>query len=518
MTTTVEATPVPASSLIPPPFLASYDWPPGRQVPEVVANASWKFPKDFQLGVAGAAYQIEGAAKDEGRGPSVWDKLVRVPGYTSANETADIADNNYYLYKQDIARIAAMGINTYSFTISWSRIYPFGAGPINQAGIDHYNDLIDTCLEYNVTPVVTLYHWDTPLFLQEKYGGWLSEDIVDDFVAYAQTCFEAFGDRVKTWFTLNEPIVFCGQYPLPAQYFKNFTIPYKQQPYYCGRNAVLAHAQSYHVGKSILSNDSLIAFKNNGGYKIPRTNSSEDAEAVQRAYAFNEGWFADPVYLTGTWPEALDDYVSTFLDPFTDEEKATIQGSADLFAHDAYTSQFYFAPDDGIDSCLNNQTNPLWPGCFNTSYTYADAQGGWVIGAAADSHATWLHKATDWVPALLHYINATWSPPEGRIVISEFGFAEPFETYKTLLQDVLTDQIRSDYFKGYMEGVLIGLADGLNVMGTYAWSFVDNLEWSSGYQVGFGMQKVDFTSPGRERSYKASFFQYVDVYKRYVEK
>lgn len=127
--------------------------------------------------------------------------------------------------RKDIARIAAMGINTYSFSISWSRIYPFGSGYLNQAGIDHYNDLINTCLEYNITPAATLYHWDTPLFLQEQYGGWLSEKIVDDFVAYAETSFRAFGDRVKLWFTVNEPIVFCDQYPLPANAFKNFTIP-----------------------------------------------------------------------------------------------------------------------------------------------------------------------------------------------------------------------------------------------------------------------------------------------------
>lgn len=518
ITTTVEATPVPASSLIPPPSLASYSWPTGRQVPEFTANASWKFPKDFYLGVAGAAYQVEGAVKDEGRGPSVWDKLVRVPGYTVANETADIADNNYYLYKQDIARVAAMGINSYSFSISWSRIYPFGAGPINQAGINHYNDLINTCLEYNVTPMATLYHWDTPLFLQESYGGWLSENIVDDFVAYAKTCFSEFGDRVKIWFTVNEPIVFCEQYPLPAQYFKNFTIPYKQQQYYCGRNVLLAHSQAYHLGKSILSNDSLIAFKNNGGYKIPLTNSTEDAEATQRAYDFNEGWFADPVYLTGDYPTSLNEYVSTFLDPFTDEQKEAIKGSADLFAHDAYTSQFYFAPSDGLDACLGNDSHPLYPGCFNTTYTYSDADGGWLIGAAADPLSSWLHKATDWVPVLLHYINTTWSPPGGRIMVSEFGFAEPLERYKTLVPDILTDQIRTDYYRDYMEGILIGLSEGLNIVGCLAWSFVDNLEWSSGYQIKFGMQRVDFESPGRERSYKASFFQYVDVYKKYVEK
>lgn len=418
----------------------------------------------------------------------------------------------------DIARLAAIGINTYSFSISWSRIYPFGSGPINQAGIDHYNDVINTCIEYNITPVATLYHWDTPLLLQEKYGGWLSEDIVADFTAYAKTSYEAFGDRVKTWFTVNEPIVFCGQYPLPAQYFKNFTIPYKQQPYFCGRNVVLAHAYAYRLAKEVLGNDTLVTFKNNGGLKIPLTDSAEDAQAVQRAYDYNEGWFADPIFLTGTWPDSVDEYVSTFLEPFNDEEKALIKGSTDLYAHDSYTSQIYLAPDDGIESCLNNETNPLWPGCFNTSYTYSTADGGWLIGAAADPLAAWLHKTTDWVPAWLHYINDKWQPPEGRIVVSEFGFAEPLELYKTLLPDILTDQIRTDYYRDYMEGILIALSEGVNVLGCLAWSFVDNLEWASGFQIKFGMQYVNLTSPGLDRYYKASFFQFVDVYQRYVER
>ncbi|CAN8102843.1 unnamed protein product [Discula destructiva] len=519
ITTTSDAIPIPASSLVPPPFLGSYTFPTGRQVPDVVANSSWSFPKDFILGVAGAAFQIEGAAKADGRGPCLWDKLVRVPGYVSDNATGDVTTNHYYLYKQDIARIAAMGINTYSFSIPWSRIYPFGSGPINQAGIDHYNDVINTCLEYNVTPVVTLYHWDTPLFLQEKYGGWLSEDIVADFVAYANTTFQAFGDRVKTFFTVNEPIVFCNEYPFPAQYFKNVSIPYKQQPFYCGRNVVLAHSQAYRLGKSILGNDTLISFKNNGGYKIPRTNSTADAAAVQRAWDFNEGWFADPIFLTGTWPASVDAYVSTFLAPFTDEQRVTIKGSTDLFAHDAYTSQFYYAPDAGIDACVADETNSLYPGCFNSSYTYSDADGGgWLIGAAGDPGTSWLHKATDWVPAFLRYMNATWGAPVGgRILISEFGFSEPFEVYKEVAQDVLTDQIRSYYYKEYMESILMALSEGINVMGTLAWSFVDNLEWSQGFSVRFGMQRVDFESPGLERSYKASFFSYVDVYKKYVE-
>ncbi|KAK1051732.1 hypothetical protein LTR74_016697 [Friedmanniomyces endolithicus] len=336
-TTTVQATPVPSSSLIPPPPLYYSPFPSGAQYPMEVKNESWSFPKDFWWGVAGAAWQVEGAVKADGRGPSVWDVLAhRVTDFEYGNGTADITDNHYYLYKEDIARIAALGVKAYSFSISWSRIMPFGRGPVNQLAIDHYNDVINTCLEYNVIPMATLYHWDTPLALQDTYGGWLSENIVNDFVAYAKVCYAAFGDRVDHWFTVNEPSVFCGQYPLPAMYFKNFTIPNIQQPFYCGQHVLLAHSQAYHLGKSMMAN-STIAWKANGGYKIPLTNSSEDAEAVQRAWDFTEGWWSDPIYLTGDYNAAVKAFVSTFLRPFTAGEKAAILGSADIYAHDAYT-------------------------------------------------------------------------------------------------------------------------------------------------------------------------------------
>lgn len=194
-------------------------------------NESWKFPSGFFWGVSSAAYQIEGAMQAEGRGPSVWDIFThRSTEITVSNDTGDVGCNEYYLYKQgalqifakmfgvlimsDIARIAALGVPYYSFSISWSRIFPFGKGPVNELALQHYDDLIDTCLQYGVKPVVTLFHWDLPLFLQNQYGGWLSEEIVDDYVAYAKVVFERYGNKVSHWFTMNEPIVFCGEYPV----------------------------------------------------------------------------------------------------------------------------------------------------------------------------------------------------------------------------------------------------------------------------------------------------------------
>jgi beta-glucosidase/6-phospho-beta-glucosidase/beta-galactosidase len=373
--------------------------------------------------------------------------------------------------------------------------------------------VINTCLEYGVEPIVTFYHWDLPLYLQNTYGGWLSEEIVPDFVEYARILFERYHDRVTKFFTFNEPIVFCSTYPLPAGYFKATDIPAKQQPYYCGQSVLLSHAQAYHLGKSI--NSSLtIGFKTNGGYKIPLTNSSEDAIATQRAWDFNEGWFANPTFIDGDYPQSLKEYVSGFLRPFNNSEKQTLVNTSDVFAHDAYTSQFYFAPDGGIEACTSNSSNPLYPSCVNSSYTYAEADGGWNIGYAADPLSPWLHKATDWVPAFLHYIQDTWHP-SGGVAVTEFGFAEPFEELKQVLGDVRFDLARTAYYREYMQAILIAISEGVNVVGCLAWSIMDNLEWSQGYNVKFGMQYVNFTT--QERSFKSSFFEYVNAFKVYQQ-
>ena len=450
-------------------------------------NNSWSFPKDFMWGVASSAYQVEGAVADEGRAPSVWDVLVhRVGDWVTGNATGDVADNNYYLYKQgvlcacinrlkqdqessdpaaDIARLAALGIPYYSFSIAWPRIFPLGRGPTNPAGIAHYDDVIQTCLDYNITPVVTLFHWDLPVYLQNLYGGWLSPSIVNDFSDYARFVFKRWAAKVPIFLTINEPVPFCANYPWPAGYFRdlNGSVPAAQQQYFCGHNVLLAHASAYRIAKDELGlADTRITFKNNGGYKIPQSPSPADAQAVERAWAFNEGWFADPVFLTGDYPPALKQYVSGFLPDFTPAQRAAIKGSADFFAHDAYTSSFYFAPDGGVGACVANTSNALYPKCYNSSATYADADGGWAVGATADVGTPWLHKAADWIPALLAYIQATWKS-EGGVAITEFGFSVPYEELRTLTPDVRADYLRAQYYVDYLEGMLIALSEGTNV-------------------------------------------------------
>ncbi|KIN06302.1 glycoside hydrolase family 1 protein [Oidiodendron maius Zn] len=508
--TTVEPTPVPTSELIPPPPLYYAPFPTGHQSALVTKNESWKFPHGFYWGVASAAYQVEGAAQAEGRGPSIWDVFTHRATYlTLTNDTGDVGDNHYYLYKQDIARIAALGVPAYSISISWSRIFPYGRGQVNELALAHYDDVINTCIQYGVKPLVTLYHWDLPLYLQNLYGGWLSEEIVDDFAAYATVIFQRYGNKVSHWFTINEPIVFCSEYPLPEGYFADVTIPQKHQQYYCGHHAILAHAKAYHIAKS-LGIKGTVAFKNNGGYKIPLTNSSEDALATQRAWDFNEGWFSNPVYVDGDYPSTFKTWASSIGLEFTQQEKSMINGTADIYAHDAYTSSFYYAPEVGVSACVSDPTNTLYPGCFNSSNI---GPTGWLIGAASDQYSTWLQSATDWVPAFLHYIQETW--PSGGIVVSEFGFSEPYEELRTSLADIVIDPIRSMYYRDYMQAILIAISEGVNVVGCIAWAIMDNLEWSSGYNTRFGLQYVNYTS--FERSYKASFFEYVNAFKVYAE-
>ena len=168
------------------------------------------FPKDFLWGSASAAYQVEGAWNEDGKGPSNWDEFVRIPGKTFKATTGDKAVDHYHRYKEDVALMAEMGLKTYRFSISWPRIIPDGNGEINEKGLQFYDDLINELVKNNIVPMVTVYHWDMPQALEEQYHGWESRRIVDDFVRYAKVLFERYSDRVKHWIIMNEQNVFTG--------------------------------------------------------------------------------------------------------------------------------------------------------------------------------------------------------------------------------------------------------------------------------------------------------------------
>ncbi|KAI5835653.1 glycoside hydrolase [Schizophyllum commune Tattone D] len=495
-TTTATATTTALPSPPPPLYPAFYAPAPKDILPDL------KFPSDFKFGVASASYQVEGATKKEGKGPTMWDFISHVPFVIADGTNGDIVDLHYYLYKEDIARVAALGLNAHSFSLSWARIFPFGTADskLNQEGLDHYSDVIDTHLEYGVEPVVTLFHWDLPLALQLYYGGFTSPKIVDDFVNYAKTVFQAYGDRVKTWVTFNEPLEYCNQIAAFSIFTPGANI--LTAPFHCAYNLLKAHAGAVKAFRE-MNVTGEIGLKNDDFIGTPwRANNTEDIEAVERHTAFQIGLYSDPIYTTGDWPQILKDTLSEeYLPRFTEEEKADLLGSADFYAIDSYRSSYVRAPEGGLDACVNNPSDPNWPQC-NEAVLY-DGDEGWLEGPAADPRTDWLASTPQGVRGLLNELHKRWPSP--KIYVSEFGFAEPLEDERKTLAEIKEDVGRTNYYLTYLGEILQVIhEDGLPIGGIFAWAMVDNAEWASGLAVKFGIQHVNYTT--FERTYKRSAF------------
>ncbi|KAJ9626236.1 hypothetical protein H2203_003868 [Taxawa tesnikishii (nom. ined.)] len=506
--TTVSPTPEP--SPVPPPSLSF-----SSQI--TTGNlSSYKLPSDFVWGVASAAYQVEGAAMAEGRGPSIWDLLShRVPGYVADGTTGDITDLHYYLYPQDIERLKAFNIPYFSLSISWSRVFPFGRGYVNEQALAHYDDVIQRLVDAGIKPVVTLFHWDTPLALMNEYNGWVSEDIIADFLAYAQLIMTRYDAYVPIWVTVNEPQVYCGdEYPgFPEGYWPQYGITGLRAQYYCGHNTLLVHAQIVDWYRNELQGKGRVTFKNSANNFIANTTSAADAAAVARGNDFQLGWFNDPVWRTGDYPASMRSTLGDLLPNFTAAQSAMILGSCDFFAIDGYTTDIIGAlPGNTTSSCVSNSSDPSYPTCIRQSQVTAS---GWDIGPAADPGASWLKSVPVGIRQFLNYLQNTYTGPKGKdIVLSEFGFAEPFESDFTSYPDQLFDQRRQDYFQGYLNNLLAAkVEDGVNVTGAIAWGIFDNFEWSSGLTTRFGLQSVNYTT--EVRTPKASMFTFVDFFRQH---
>ncbi|KAK0234944.1 glycoside hydrolase superfamily [Armillaria nabsnona] len=480
----------------PPPLYSSFYAPAPKDIlPDL------KFPKGFKFGVATAAYQVEGATKNEGKGPIMWDWKSRQPKGIFDNTTDDVVDLHYFLYKEDVQRIAALGVTAHSFSISWARIYPFGAAdsPINTAGIDHYSDVIDYHLAHGVEPIVTLFHWDTPLALQAYYGGFTSP------ISYAKTVFKAYNGRVKTWYTFNEPWDYCDQlasYPFNATLAPG--VNSSTAPYQCAYNLLKAHAGAVKAFRAMnISGE--IAFKSDNYIGTPwRSNSTEDALAVERHAAFQIGLFANPVYTTGDWPDILKDTLpAEYLPRFTDQEKSDLLGSADFFAIDAYRSLWAKAPDEGIDACVANPSHLLWPVCNEPAYF--DSDYGWPAGPAETPLA---------IRPLLKGLHSRW--PTNKMYISEFGTIEAFAYANADISQIKEDVGRTNYLLTYLGQMLLSIhEDGVPIQGAFTWGMIDDAEWSGGTSVRFGIQHVDYTT--LEWTYKRSALSLTEFFGSHLQ-
>lgn len=462
------------------------------------AEVANKLPKDFIWGFATASFQIEGSTNVDGRGKSIWDDFSKQPGKTMDGRDGDVATDSYRLWKEDIALLAQYGVKSYRFSLSWSRIIPLGGrnDPVNPKGIAFYSNFIDALLENGIIPFVTLYHWDLPQALHDRYGGWLNKDeIVQDYVRYAKVCFRAFGDRVKHWLTVNEPwcisILGYGRGVFaPGRSSDRERSPEgdsSTEPWIVGHSVILSHAYAVRLYREEFkaAQGGQIGITLNGDWSMPYDDGPQNVEAAQHALDVAIGWFADPIYL-GHYPEYMKQMLRERLPEFTPEELKVVKGSSDFYGMNTYTTNL--CRDGGDDE---------FQGLVEYTFIRPD---GTQLGTQA--HCAWLQDYPQGFRELLNYI---WKRYKLPIYVTENGFAVKDEHSKPI-EEALQDNDRVDYFKGITTSLKAAvLEDGVDVRAYFPWSFVDNFEWADGYITRFGVTYVDYETQQRYPKESAKF-------------
>ncbi|KAF4914267.1 Beta-glucosidase 1B [Colletotrichum viniferum] len=462
-------------------------------------------PPDFTWGFATAAAQVEGAWDKDGKGESIWDKFAHTPGKVKDGSTGDDAVRSYDLYKTDVALMKRYGVSGYRFSLSWSRIIPLGGkdDPVNEAGIAYYNRLIDELLANGITPFVTLFHWDTPQVLEDRYGGMLDKDrYTPDFVRYARVCFGRFGDRVKNWITYNEPGVYtlagyaAGVHAPARSSFRelNDEGDSSTEPFIVAHTELVSHAYAADMYKKEfqLSQQGTIMITLHGNWSEPWDASDPlDIEAAERAREFEIAWFADPLYKTGDYPASMRAQLGDRLPRFTPEESKLVLGSSEVYGMNSY-SAFYVRHRDGPADINDHKGN---------IEQFDENKQGVPRGPMSDTY--WL-RTTPWGWAkLLRWIWNRYGVP---IYITENGTtAQGEHDWKPKgPDDVLEDPFRIDFFKSYLTEVAKASQEGVVIKSYFGWTFTDNWEWAAGFSDRFGATWIDFESPEKTRYPKRS--------------
>jgi len=451
------------------------------------------FPDGFVWGAATAAYQIEGAWDEDGKGLNIWDVFTKEEGHIKDGSSGDVACDSYHKYKEDVQLLKNMGLSSYRFSISWARILPNGLGEKNQLGIDYYNNLINELLANDITPAVTLYHWDLPQALEDQ-GGWLNSSVSTWFEEYSRVCFTEFGDRVKFWITLNEPKEtslqgYGGGTMAPG------IIGLGTTAYIAAHNQIRAHAAAYRAYKAdfAAAQGGKIGITLNINWGEPRDPAdSGDLDASETYMQFNLGWYAHAIFVDGKYPEVMrskiDDkseeqgFVESRLPQFSDEDSAMILGSSDFLGMNFYTSAIVYPEIADINDVSFYSDQDV------SSYQ----EEAWFA-----SGSSWLYVTPWGIREALKWASRQYNHPD--IYITENGYSSKLAN--------LDDLHRVYYYKHYVNQVLKAVKiDGVSVKGYYAWSLLDNFEWGNGYTEKFGLHRVNMSDPARERTPKESSY------------
>ncbi|CAB3236893.1 unnamed protein product [Arctia plantaginis] len=486
-------------------LLATLSGLPTRSLKYDLRVSNNSFPEDFIFGVSTAAFQIEGAWNEDGRGESMWDTyLHQHPNFTVDHSNGDVAADSYHKYMDDIEMIRNLGVSHYRMSISWSRILPNGTdNNINHMGVIYYRTLFEELLKVNITPIVTLFHWDMPTPFMDL-GGWSNPKIVDYFKDYARVAFNLYGDIIKTWTTINEPHQHCYMgYGLST--YVPAIASHGIGEYLCTHYILLSHARVYRMYEKEFRpyQKGVVGITLDAFWSDPKDpNKAEDIEAAHWYLKMHLDMYAHPIYSdTGDYPDFVrerinnmslqQNYSRSRLPYFTDEEIDALRGSSDFFGLNHYTTYLmspsnmeekWKVPSIDHDTGVKMEQNPSW----------------------ARPGTEWLSVHPPGIRKLVNYVQANYLIVKKiPILITENGVGDKGQ---------IEDYERVSFFNDYLYQLLLAIhQDHCNVKGYFAWTLMDDFEWSDGYVPKFGLYKVDFDSPNKTRTPKLSAKNYEHI-------
>lgn len=454
-----------------------------------ISGLNGKFPKNFTWGTATASYQIEGAFDIGGRGPSIWDTFSKTPGKVVNGDTGDIACDHYHRFEEDIKIMKELGVDAYRFSIAWPRLFPHGDEVREEQGFDFYNRLINALMKADIEPVVTLYHWDLPQALEDK-GGWANRKIVDHFEQYALGCAESFGDRIKTWITLNEPwctawLGYSNGVHAPGK--KDFSLAIA-----ASHHTALAHSAAARAIKSVYPDSKVGLTVNMNNIH----NESPDDPEVNEFFELNDSnlnrWWIDG-FTSGQYPRKLLKLYSLIApNVFQQDDHELLKVRTDFLGINYYC--------DGFVRSARPEDRPTIEGGFMPFPQRVDTSApeslkdnltamGWVI-------------TPEGIGNVVKRVHKDW-PEIREIVITENGAAFDDE----VINGSVVDEKRMTYLKDHLESLSSAISSGVPVSGYFAWSLLDNFEWAEGYAKRFGLVFVDFETQKRIPKLSARTYQ-----------
>lgn len=442
------------------------------------------FSKDFAWGAATSSYQIEGAAEEGGKGTDIWDVFTKEPGRIAGGHTGDVACDHYHRFREDVAMMKEMGLKAYRFSVNWARVLPEGTGRVNEEGVRFYSDLIDALLEAGIEPYLTLYHWEMPYELYKR-GGWMNPESVRWFGEYAKLAAERFSDRVRYFFTLNEPQCFVGLGYLRGEHAPGLKAPLRDV-FEIAHNALKAHGYAVQMLRQYGKQPLVIGYAPTGSMCYPESEKEEDIEAARQMlfsipenmdnWTWNVSWWSDPVILGEYTEEGMKQF-EPYLPKITEKDMKLISEPIDIYGQNIYNGRCIRMGTDG-----RPEDTVRYEGFPKTAMS-------WPVTP----------ECLYWGPKFLY---ERYRKP---IYITENGMS---------CHDVVSvdgkvhDPNRIDFLARYLRE-LKKAAGEIEVGGYFQWSLMDNFEWASGYAERFGLIYVDYRT--QKRIWKDSAYWYRDM-------